>query len=81
MAHRASCQNKALTDLVGGRLFLKEAVDLSGVLGAKVHQQPPLRHPGHVAVQGICQRPGRSTEALHLALLPKFAQVQQGQVG
>ena len=67
--------------LVGLTFLLQEGVDLSGVFGAEVHLLPPLGHKGHVALQGIRKRPGRSTEALHLALLGELAQVQQGQMG
>ena len=67
--------------LIGSRLSLQEGTDLCRVFGAEVHLLPALRHKGHVALQGIRQRPGRGTEALHLALLGELAQVQQGQVG
>lgn len=65
---------------MSSRLSLEECVDLCRVFGAEIDLLPPLAHKGHVALQGICKRPGRGTEALHLALLAKLAQVQQGQM-
>ena len=63
------------------KLRAQEACNLGCVLGAEVHRIPFLGDPGGVALNGIGEGAGGCTEAFHLAVLGKAAQLDQGQVG
>ena len=66
--------------LIGGCFSLQKGIHLRCFLRAEINWLPLLTNPGRVALQGVCKSPGRSAEALYLALLGKLAQMQQGQV-
>ena len=61
-------------------LLLQEVCHLTGILGAELHNIPPLTNKDDIAVYGINECLGCCPEPLHLATFGEAPQMKQRQV-